>query len=227
MNVNWIDKFQVFLFDFDGLLVNTEHLHFEAYLKMCKDRGYVLDWSFARFLEIAHLSSEGLKNEIYKRFPKLLQEEPDWKVLYEEKKAAYMHLLGQGSLQLLPGVKEVLEALKQKGIKRAVVTNSTKAQTELIKKALPVLATIPLWITREDYKAPKPDPECYRKAIEWLVEKGDSAIGFEDSTRGIQALLGAGVKNVVLICPPDHPQLEHEALPDVPYFTSFEEIEKL
>ncbi len=224
--MNWINKFQLFLFDFDGLLVDTEHLHYKAYLNMCEDRGYHLDWDFSQFLQAAHFSSTGLRKGIYERFPKLQQEEPKWEVLYEEKKKAYQKLLEEGEFSLLPGVENILIALHKAGIKRAVVTNSMKVQIEAVKRALPILDTIPLWITREDYKDPKPSPECYQKALSLLAEKGDRVIGFEDSLRGLQSLLAAGAEGV-LICPPDHPQLVLEHAPKVPQFSSFLEIKEL
>src|SRR3990172_6839619 len=49
--MHWIYQFQLFLFDFDGLLVNTEDLHFAAYQKMCCDRGFELKWDFERFCQ--------------------------------------------------------------------------------------------------------------------------------------------------------------------------------
>ncbi|NNM44103.1 MAG: HAD family phosphatase [Chlamydiae bacterium] len=227
MKFSWIDKYQVFLFDFDGLLVNTEYLHFEAYRRMTAERGHHLTWDYDRFVGIAHLSSSGLKDTIYDELPALYAEEPNWSVLYQEKKTSYEKLLQEGTLELLPGVKEVLEALQKTNKKRAVVTNSTKAQTEAIKKALPILQTIPMWITREDYKNPKPHPECYKIAVEKLAQSGDMVVGFEDSTRGIKALLDAGVKNAVLICPSNHPQLFLDSLPIVPHFTTFLEIKNI
>jgi len=223
MKWDWIHNYQVFLFDFDGLLVNTEYLHCEAYHKMVADRGYELGWDFQKFCMVAHLSATGLRETIYEEIPDLQKEEPRWEVLYEEKKKAYMDLLEQGALTLLPGVEELLKLLEKEKIKRAVVTNSPRAQIELIQNALPGLKTIPYWITREDYKNPKPSPEGYQVALSRLAKPGDKVIGFEDSLRGLQSLLLAGVK-AVLVCPADHPQLQLEEMPKVPRYSSFLEM---
>jgi HAD superfamily hydrolase (TIGR01509 family) len=94
----------------------------------------------------------------------------------------------------------LLISLLERGIKRAVVTNSPREQIEIIKESLPVLKSIPLWITREDYSNPKPSPEGYLTAIRKLVEPGDRIIGFEDTLKGLKALLGAGVESI-LVCP--------------------------
>lgn len=221
--MKWIEKFSLFLFDFDGLLVNSEHLHFQAYLEMCRRRGFSLSWDFYQFCLVAHYSSTGLRDTIYEELPELKVIEPDWKILYAEKKKIYEDLLEKGTLELLPGVERLLKALQKADKRRCVATNSFKAQVDAIQKQLPILGSIPVWITREDYENPKPRPDAYLEAIKRLGQPGDRLIGFEDSLRGIQALKQAGVPPV-LICPDLHPQLEDPALKGIPYFRSFEEI---
>lgn len=222
--MKWIHKFTLFLFDFDGLLVNTEELHFLAYVEMCKKRGYSLKWSLPRFFEAAHFKSTGLKEAIYAEFPKLYAEEPNWEVLYAEKKNIYQTLLHAGKINLMPGVEALLEALEKNSLRRCVVTNSLYEQVEEIKKHQPVLQTIPLWITREDYKEAKPSPDGYKTAIAKLGKPGDKVVGFEDSTRGLQALLGAKVTQAILICPSEHPQMLSALPKGVLHFASMEDV---
>ena len=223
--MKWIHKFDLFLFDFDGLLVNTEELHFFAYREMCRKRGYALSWSLERFFEAAHFKSSGLKEAIYSEFPQLEIEEPKWDVLYAEKKNIYQDLLKEGKINLMPGVEPLLEALQKHDLRRCVVTNSLYEQVEAIKKQQPILETIPLWITREDYKEAKPSPDGYKAAMSKLGQVGDKTIGFEDSTRGLQALVGAKVTQAVLICPLNHPQMAAKLPQGVLHVTSFADIE--
>lgn len=221
MNMDWIHNYQLFLFDFDGLLVNTEELHHAAYIKMCKDRGFDLKWSFIDFCALAHSSATALREAILTEFPAL--QAISWDVLYKEKKREYFKILQQNRMQLMPGVEKLLLALEAAGIRRCVATNSALEQIEEIKKALPVLNTIPVWITREDYTQPKPAPDAYLTALKRLLQPGDKIIGFEDSLRGVQALQAANVPPV-LICDSSHPQLQDPALRGVPFFSSFETI---
>ncbi len=103
------------------------------------------------------------------------------------------------------------------------MTNSFKEQTDLIKKKVDVLKTIPHWVTRENYYLTKPDPECYLKAIELYGKKGDRVIGFEDSSRGVQALRQTPVI-AVCICSAHYPLLNMILDQSVMYYETFDQI---
>jgi beta-phosphoglucomutase len=228
MNIkNEIDPYQLFLFDFDGTLVNTEELHYKAYLKMCSDRGFPLEWDERTYMRHAAHTATGIKEGIYKELPALQHEEPHWDILYQEKKRAYMELLQGGEVFLMPGVEELLKKLEQKGVKRCVVTHSPLEQIALIRSQHPILNSISEWITREDYSQPKPSPECYEKALAKLKAPGERCIGFEDSPRGLKALLKTEAEAVLLSThfdPFEIKQLSEEAGRTFFYFPSFVSI---
>lgn len=222
--MQWISRYQLYLFDFDGLLVDTESLHYQAYIDMCTKRGFKLEWSFSRYSAAAHHHSTGLRDQIYAEFPSLHTSEPNWNVLYEEKKRCFLNLVESKPTPLLPGAAALLLALQEAEIKRCVVTHSPAPLIQKIREQNPILGTIPNWITRHDYTQPKPDPECYRYAISKYAAPTDTIIGFEDSPRGLNALLATEAQPV-LICPPDS-----SYLPDlienrrVSYFSNFAAI---
>lgn len=196
--MDWVNDFQLFLLDFDGLLVNTELLHYQAYLRMCSKRGHDLAWTFDDFSKSAHYSSKQLRVDIYATLPELHQEEPDWHILYTEKKKHYLEILKETEIELMPGVEKFLFELQKNKIKRCVVTHSPKEQVDFIRLQNKVLGTIDHWITREDYNQSKPHPEPYLTAIDRMAEPGDKVVGFEDSPRGIYSLLGTDAKAVLI-----------------------------
>ena len=187
--MEWIQQFTFFLFDLDGLLVNTENIHFRAYKKMCKDRGFDLLWDLTKYYSIAQQDADAVKKALYQEFPELETRGPRWEVLYKEKKEAFLHIAATEEIPLLPGAKELLLALESAGIKRCVVTHSPLALVEVLREQNPLLHTIPHWFTREDYKNPKPAPDGYEIAIHTLAKEDDRIIGFEDSDRGMRALM--------------------------------------
>jgi beta-phosphoglucomutase len=204
--MHWIHHYQLFLFDFDGLLVDTERLHYQAYIHMCAARGFSLTWSFARYSAAAHHDSFALRDQIYAEFPLLQRQEPNWAILYEEKKRFFLQLLEEGAVPLMPGAASLLIALQHAHIERCVVTHSPFPLIKRIRQQHPLLETIPHWITREDYTHPKPDPECYQIAMKRFAKPGDRLIGFEDTPRGLMALLGIPAKPV-LVCSEEAPYL--------------------
>ncbi len=102
------------------------------------------------------------------------------------------------------------------------MTHSPASFVRNIRKRHLLLDTIPHWITREDYVHPKPNPACYQMAINQLARPSDEIIGFEDSPRGLDALLGTRAKPV-LICPSDASHLAHTLTqhPYVLHYPSF------
>ncbi len=223
--MQWLFRYQLFLFDFDGLLVDTESLHYQAYITMCAARGFHLNWDFPRYSQAAHHKSTDLRDQIYAEFPALQAQEPKWHVLYEEKKRIFLNLIENGAVPLMPGVKDLLLALQEARINRCVVTHSPLSLIKRIRQQNPILDTIPHWITREDYTHAKPDPECYQLAIARLAQLQDQVIGFEDSPRGLHALLGTKAKPI-LVCPSDSCYLPSilQQHPQVHYYPSFTAI---
>jgi len=221
--MQWIHDYQLFLFDFDGLLVNTEELHYKAYQRMCGARGVHLDWGFDRYCQAAHYEASALRDQLYAHFPQLKLQEPLWDVLYAEKRKAISELFSSGAVQLMPGVARLLTALQAANIPRCVVTHSPDQLVQLARQQNPILDTIPFWLTREHYSQPKPHPECYLKAIEQLAKPHDRVIGFEDTPRGLRALLGTRAQ-AVLVCQTQYPEIPTFVKAGVRHIRSFEAI---
>lgn len=207
--MQWIHDYDLFLFDFDGLLVNTESLHQKAYQTMCANRGYRLSWSFEKYAGFAHTDPYRIRLEIYRDFPELETAEPHWDVLYKEKTEAYLSLLRGDEVELMPGAVRLIRELEKRHKKMCVVTNSRREMVDPIIDRNPVLAAIQYWVTREDYDQPKPDPECYRVAIERFSSPGLKVIGFEDSPRGLSALMGADADSILIT------SIEYEDTPNL------------
>ncbi len=202
-----IDDYQIFLFDFDGLLVNTEWLHREAYVRLCGRYGHTLAWDFRKYCRAAHRKAP--KDAILALFPDLARF--SWDDLYDEKCEIYSSLIREGHARLMSGAEKLLTLLEIREAKRAVVTNSRKEHLDIIRSQIPLLNSIPTWVTRESYSQAKPHPECYLKAIEMLAEPADKIIGFEDTPRGLEALCQTRAQPVI-VCDEDYPLLDEALL---------------
>ncbi|MBM3191381.1 MAG: HAD family phosphatase [Chlamydiae bacterium] len=215
--------FDAFFFDFDGLLVDTEPLHYLAYQKMLAKRNLVLPWDFATYCSYAHQKTAIFAEAIFTLFPALREENPNWMELREEKVAIYQKLLLTQPVALMPGVEEMLHFLARHHKSIYVVTNATRDQLEAIQPQHKVFRAITAWVSREDYEHPKPAPDSYLKAMELYSKKPFKGIGFEDAVRGIQALKAASL-TPVWILPSGYARPATKELEGVYVFSSFHEL---
>ena len=221
--MQWIHQYQLFLFDLDGLLVNTEEVHFQAYRNSLARHGYELKWSFKEYCLNAHYGPEKLRAEINRSIPGMREE---WEQLYAVKQAEVEKLLEMDEALLMPGAEILLRGLHKAGIPSCVVTNSKEEFVSILKKKNPALNLITHWITRKDYTHPKPHPESYQMAIQRFAKKGDKVIGFEDTPRGINALMQTEAKAVMISTTP-YPDMPSLLEAGVQLFPSLEVLKHL
>ena len=225
INHPWISRFDVILFDFDGLLVDTENVHFQAYKEALRRRGCALNWSFDTYIEIMHVSEPSFRREIYAEFPVLQEIEPRWEVIKKEKREIYAELLKSSPLAFMPGAEPLLKFLIDRHFPHAIVTNSSRKEMETIAAKLPFLKSVPLWVTRDDYLKPKPAPDPYLLAVEKMQLQNKRVVVFEDTLKGIEAAETADLSSI-LICGISHPQLR-EKPENLPHFENLIQLQAL
>ena len=93
----------------------------------------------------------------------------------------------------ITGAREFLAELKKAGVPTAIVTSSNNMKMAQVYKAHPDLHTlVDAILTSEDFSKSKPDPECFIKGMERLGGTPETTIVFEDSIHGITAGRAAG-----------------------------------
>lgn len=219
------DKFLLYCFDFDGLLVDSERVRFDAYARACSELGVCFPFpTFSSFQNqlrggsIAVYEILKSKHQDSASFPAL------WQTLAEKARSCYMESLGQ--VNLLPGVESLLKRLHSRGTKMCVVTNSKTQVVTPIRAHLEVLNLIPHWFTRETYREPKPAPEPYVYAREQVAPStpAELVVGFEDSFKGILSIKSAGFYPVWVHSEVLNEVAAHPEMRDVLHISSFEEI---
>jgi beta-phosphoglucomutase len=66
-----VARFDLFLFDFDGLLVDTERVHWKAYKLAGKQYDIEIDWEFEEYCVHSHYSDEQMRQRFREHYPKL------------------------------------------------------------------------------------------------------------------------------------------------------------
>ena len=165
------------LFDFDGVIVDTESKKFEDIRKILVKHGLILKSSdFQSFI--------GKKTDFFlrKKFPSLSEEALQQIV----KERRYLQFRNLQRYELIYGIKALLKYLKLKKYILALVTGSKKDFVNKLLKVNRISEYFKLIITGEEFKSSKPNPECYFKVCSDFPNL--KKIGFEDSLMGIHAL---------------------------------------
>jgi len=196
-----LDDYSGFLFDFDGLLVDSERIHYRAYIELLARRGLELPWSFEEYLVVAHAGQYSLRDGVYALHRDLEGKEPDWEKLRAEKREIYLEMIEESPIPLMPGAADLVTSIVKRGAPVCVVTHSEQVEVEKIRRRYPQLGQIPRWITREEYTGAKPKPDGYLYAATELGIDLERAVGFEDSPRGVVALQQAGVGTPIWVAP--------------------------
>lgn len=170
----------VALFDFDGVLMDTE----TQYSRFWDETG-------RKFVNIEGFGSiikgQTLVQIFGKHFAGHSQEELraiEDAINDYERNMVY---------DFITGAREFLAELKKAGVPTAIVTSSNNMKMAQVYKVHPDLHTlVDAILTSEDFSKSKPDPECFLKGMERLGGTPETTVVFEDSIHGITAGRAAG-----------------------------------
>jgi HAD superfamily hydrolase (TIGR01509 family) len=183
-------KARALLWDNDGVLVDTEPLFFRATCEVLASYGVALsedvyvDFALRHGRSLFELIAErGVGREEILRTRAV-------------RDARYMELLGEG-VCVLDGVRESLAALSGR-IPMAIVTASGREHFEKIHEPLGLLDYFDFVLAEGDYAHHKPHPEPYLAAAERLDLDPAECLVVEDSERGLQAAVAAGMRCLVI-----------------------------
>ena len=177
------------LFDLDGVLADTERLHWAAYRRVLQEFG--VDVGLEEYG--ARWTSTGRGPEYACRTYRLPLT-PD--ELRARKAPVYLALLRQG-VTACPGARAALERLRR-SCRVAVATNAARAEVNLVLEQLQLARLLHAVIAREDYLDAKPAPDAYLAAAVALGLAPEECIVVEDSARGVQAAVAAGMRVIAI-----------------------------
>ncbi len=195
-------------FDFDGVIVDTEPLHYEGFLRVMKKFGYSMTYEHYKKNYLAFQDRDcfiGILNELNMKYDDKFLDE-----LIEEKGRWFFPLLSElpirirgeksdeGAILTFEGLPEfVREASKI--YKLAVASGAQRNEIEVILKRLGISECFMFIVAAGDYVKGKPDPEpyltAYRKLSQIISDIDISeCAGVEDSFFGVKAVKAAGMK---------------------------------
>ena len=186
------------IFDFNGIIVDDEPLHFELFQRVLAEEGIALsrDDYYARYLGF---DDRGAFTAAYREHCRPLEEKKLAELI--ARKAAYYQDLIRRNMRVFPGVKALVSALTRE-LPLAIASGALRHEIENILSAIGLRDCFKVIVSAEDVSAGKPDPEIFRKALSELnagraaeppIEPGQCVV-IEDSKEGVRGARRAGMK---------------------------------
>jgi beta-phosphoglucomutase len=191
--MDFMSKVKAVIFDMDGVLIDAKNWHYEALNRALKLFGYSINrydhlttfdgLPTKRKLEILTLD-RGLPAGLHS-FLNELKQLYTIELVHARCKPIFQH-------------EYALSNLKSAGFKLAVASNSVRSSIELMMQKSNLIDYLDLFLSNQDVKAGKPDPEIYEKVIFYLGLSPAECLVVEDNENGIKAAQSAGANLMVV-----------------------------
>src|SRR3954454_16447268 len=181
-------RVRAFLFDFDGLILDTELAARAGWERLYHEHGHELPADlWATLVGTTHAPWDPMTH-----LEELVGEPLEREALNERRYEHEIALIEAEELR--PGIAEYLAATRRHGLKRAIVSSSTRRWVDMHLERLEEATGWDAICTADrDPARAKPAPALYLEALEQLGVRADEAVAFEDSPNGVLAAKAAAV----------------------------------
>lgn len=191
-------QLQAVVFDFDGIVVDSEPLHHQAFVRVLEPLGLGFGWE--DYLEdYLGFDDRDVFRERFKRAGRALDDAVMARLM-AEKAQAFVDIVRAGGVTPYPGVVDLVHALAAE-LPIAICSGALRSDIEPILEILGLAGRFPVMVTADQVTVSKPDPESYRVAVKRLAEQFPgrvtdpaACVAIEDTPAGITAATGAGLK---------------------------------
>ena len=186
------------IFDMDGLMFDTENLTYRLQYELLAEKG--LEYPFEWYKTTVGKRSE----DIVGMFRDFFGERLDYESFRVECRSAYESYTDKYGVPIKDGLFELLDFLREKGIKNALATSTTRRSAERTLRIAGVIDYFDELVGADDVSRGKPFPDPFLKAAEKLGLSPESCLSLEDSLNGIKSAHAAGTIPVMIpdIIPP-------------------------
>ncbi|TVZ52900.1 beta-phosphoglucomutase [Dokdonia sp. Hel_I_53] len=185
-------KKKAFLFDLDGVIVDTAKFHYLAWRNLAKEMNFnFTEEQNELFKGVSRVKSLEILLDLA-NYRATEEQKTRW---LKQKNMEYLTFIdGMDEREILPDVVRVLDFLHSKD--QGVALGSASKNARPILKKLDLLSKFHAIVDGNDVTAAKPDPEVFLKGGEALQIERSHCIVFEDSIAGIQAAKNAGMLSI-------------------------------
>ncbi|MCF6129191.1 beta-phosphoglucomutase [Flavobacterium sp. AS60] len=194
---------KAFIFDLDGVIVDTARYHFLAWQKIAAELG--VEFTPEHNEELKGVSRVRSLDIILKLGNIQASEENKNKWLKQKNEDYLAYIEHMDETEILPGVLNILEFIKEKN--QLIGLGSASKNARPILEKVKILHLFDAIVDGNDVTNAKPDPEVFLRAAKLLNATNENSMVFEDSVAGIQA---ANIANMTSIGIGDE-KILHEA----------------
>ncbi len=192
MRAKTFEEIDLFIFDMDGLLFDTESIYIDYGKSLMKELGYEITDSIIQ-------KTTGVTNEEARR---IYLSEYGRSFPYEELTTkVYNYIIieaEKGTIPLMKGAEEILRFLHEKGKKIVLGTSADTVMANALLESKNIRKYFSHIITSNDVERGKPDPEVFLRGAGKLNINPSRTMVFEDSINGIKAAFSAGMLPVMI-----------------------------
>jgi len=195
-------KADAVIFDFDGIIVDTEPLHYQAFQQVLDPLGVGFSWHEYVDTYMGFDDRDAFIEAFAVRGKTLAPMELHG--LINQKASCFQHIIRAG-VSAYPGVIDLIRKLHNAGIPLAISSGALLCDITPILSILSLADCFEVIITADDVAKSKPDPECYRRAFEQLslhrpalALSPGRTIAIEDTPAGITSAKGAGLQVIAV-----------------------------
>jgi beta-phosphoglucomutase len=181
-------KFRGAIFDVDGVIIDTAHIHHKSWEKVLKKYGIKFTYEDFKSKIDGLPRAKGAKRVLPRFSDKELRH------VFEEKQGYFLEFLKKGKIKVFHSTVALIKKLKKHGIRLAVASSSRNAAANLKKVRL--LRHFHTDAEGAYVKRGKPFPDLFLKAAKKLKLKPGECVVFEDAQIGLIAAKRAGMKSV-------------------------------
>jgi D-arabinose 5-phosphate isomerase GutQ/beta-phosphoglucomutase-like phosphatase (HAD superfamily) len=184
---NKILNYDLYVFDFDGTIIDSEYFHYYAWLNALQKYKHNDIENNINFTENDYYKYfHNIEKNSGKNFIKYKYDINNFDEIYKLKQEFYANFIKNENILLKEGIEDFLNLIIKYNKKFIIVTNTSNEFIELYKLKYGILNKAEQIYTKENFKNRKPNPECYIKISH--MYKNERKIGFEDSLTGMHAL---------------------------------------
>jgi len=183
---------KAFIFDLDGVIVDTAKYHFLAWRKIAESIGIEFTPEHNEALKgVSRVRSLDIILELGKA--EAAQEDKN-KWLHQKNEDYLAYIKNMDKSEILPGVMHVLEYLKEND--QPIALGSASKNARIILEKTGILDYFDVIVDGNDVTNAKPDPEVFIRAAQKLGISNEDSIVFEDSIAGVEAANIGGMTSV-------------------------------